>query len=56
MNITPPFIGVFPGTPALDQTDECTVIPIRAQAAGSRVSPRLGFRPSAWLETRCSSQ
>jgi hypothetical protein len=39
---------MFPGPPAVDWTDERTVIPIRAKATGSRVSPHLGFRSSAW--------
>lgn len=43
----PPLIGLSPGTPAVDLTDDGTAKPIRAQAVGSRSSPRSGFRPPA---------
>ena len=41
MNITPPIHRWFPGTPAVDRTDDRTAIPIRAQAAGSGCLPAL---------------
>jgi hypothetical protein len=49
MKSLPPFIDLFPVTPAVDRTDDRAAMTIRAMAAGSRVPPYLGFRPSAWF-------
>jgi hypothetical protein len=51
MTIIPRLIGASPtGTPAVDRKDDGAVMPIRAQATGSQISPPVGFRSRAlWM-------
>jgi hypothetical protein len=48
MTIIPRLIGASPiGPPAVDRKDDSSVMPIRAQATGSQITPPVGFRSRA---------